>query len=194
MVHDRRPLRLTPAQYEIRMFILDILHKIIRFILSTLTKILAAGLLVGLISTGGSFPSVIVAGEIVDSFRSTCFCTMMHRSRLLSVSVALPRRESYNCNFCMNMLNFKKQHKPNLAALVLCINSRSSFTTVLKNTGMYHGYFGRSRHYIKKKTHLEALDLPSNTFVTCSWKLSNWNGVRKPSEPKWNAITGGTDC
>lgn len=35
---------------------------------------------------------------------------------------------------------------------------------------------------------------PSSTFVTCSWKLSNWNGVRKPNEPKWNAITGGTDC
>lgn len=35
---------------------------------------------------------------------------------------------------------------------------------------------------------------PSSTLVTCSWKLSNWNGVRKPNEPKWNAITGGTDC
>lgn len=35
---------------------------------------------------------------------------------------------------------------------------------------------------------------PSSTFVTCSWKLSNWKGVKKPSEPKWKAITGGTDC
>lgn len=34
---------------------------------------------------------------------------------------------------------------------------------------------------------------PSSTFVTCFWKLSNRNGVKKPSEPKWNAITGGTD-
>ena len=36
--------------------------------------------------------------------------------------------------------------------------------------------------------------LPSNTFVTCSWKLSNSNGVRNPKDPRWNAMTGGTDC
>lgn len=36
--------------------------------------------------------------------------------------------------------------------------------------------------------------LPSKTFVTCSWKLSNSKGVKKPREPKWNAMTGGTDC
>lgn len=37
-------------------------------------------------------------------------------------------------------------------------------------------------------------NLPSKTFVTWLWKLSNSNGVKNPKEPKWNAITGGTDC
>lgn len=35
---------------------------------------------------------------------------------------------------------------------------------------------------------------PSKTLVTFSSKLSKRNGVKKPNDPKWNAITGGTDC
>lgn len=35
---------------------------------------------------------------------------------------------------------------------------------------------------------------PSRTLVSCSSKLSKRKGVRKPREPKWKAMTGGTDC
>lgn len=28
--------------------------------------------------------------------------------------------------------------------------------------------------------------------VTWDWKASNWKGVRKPREPRWKAMTGGT--
>lgn len=53
--------------------------------------------------------------------------------------------------------------------------------------------FFRTMMHRKRLRNVKAA-CPSSTFVTCSWKLSNWNGVKKPNEPKWNAITGGTDC
>lgn len=33
---------------------------------------------------------------------------------------------------------------------------------------------------------------PSITWATWDSKLSKLNGVRKPREPRWNAMTGGT--
>ena len=36
--------------------------------------------------------------------------------------------------------------------------------------------------------------LPSRTCVTCCSKFWNSNGVKNPREPRWKAMTGGTDC
>lgn len=79
MVHGRQRPHLEPT------IITKLVWVDVELATEKCTNILAAGLLTALYSIWAFISS--------DSFRSWCFCTIIHLSLLLSVKVALPERK-----------------------------------------------------------------------------------------------------